>query len=120
MTTTRDHHIDEFCKIDAQIKLLEALKREHVAALLEYMPSQLTDDNKSLESAAGNKIRFWVKHDLVEDLVEPRVSKAMWNRITKRKLVKALWEAEIARGKLDRNLLDDCRKPSRPTVVRST
>lgn len=109
-----DELVDQFCEVDNQIKALEVRKAKLKEALIPIAEASKTS---RLQSSTGNKVRMQVNHYINADRLKQAISVAMWNRITKRTTVKALIDAEIARGKLSEDVVKDSREPGKPTII---
>lgn len=109
-----DSMINDFCAIDDQIKALEKVREDLKSSLVKVAQ---TSNARELESSSGKRVRLQQAHLIKAEKLRKLVSVSMWTQITKRVPVKALIEAQVAKGNLDVSLVDSSREPGKATIV---
>lgn len=102
--------VDEYLKIQREIDELTARQKKIAEELLKvHQPG-------SVIVGDTGKLRVQQNMNVDPELLQDAVSTSVWTRITERKLVAAYITAEVKRGKISQETLDQCKKPGKPFV----
>lgn len=100
-------------KFNRTYELLQ--QRKAIENELESLVPGLIGDHEAgiILELDGKKLRVCQRSILVDDELKTKVSDSMWRTLTKRVTVADLIKGAIARGKLDKDIVNSCRKPSK-------
>lgn len=93
--------VDQWVELETQISQLKRLQDAIVSALPK------SPSGTELEGHTA-RVRVRDRAVLRPELLEAKLSATLWRRITKRVPVADLYRAEVKRGKLTQELLDQC------------
>jgi hypothetical protein len=93
--------VDQWVALDEQIKALTRTKEALEKALGDHKPGTELEGHTK-------RVRVQARSVLKPDQLEQRLAPGLWRRITKRVPVADLLKAEIKRGKISQDIVDEC------------